>query len=116
LRHVEAWRDLVVRGQVLIVGPVRQEVLSGIRDLATFERLRIALRAFLDEELTEDDYEEAARCDNTCRAAGVAGSAVDHLLCGVALRRKVEVYTVDRVFSDTPNTFRSGFMRRLTSS
>ena len=48
---------------------------------------RIHLRAFDDEPLTCDDYEEAARCFNRCRQAGIAGANVDFLLCAVALRR-----------------------------
>jgi len=34
-------------GQVAIIGPIRQEVLSGIKDLTQFEKLKVALRAFL---------------------------------------------------------------------
>lgn len=96
--HVEEWMNLVRRGRILLIGPVRQELLSGIRDTQAFERLRLALRAFPDESLTVEDFEEAARADNSCRAAGVAGSTVDYLLCGVALRRRAAIYTTDRDF------------------
>ncbi len=81
-----------------ILGPVRQELLSGIRDEAQFEKLRRYLRAFDDVILRTDDYEEAARLSNRCRAAGVIGSSVDFLICAVALRRGWQIFTTDRDF------------------
>lgn len=83
---------------MLLLGPVRQELLSGLRDAATFERLRLRLRAFEDEGLETGDFEEAARCGNACRTPGVAGSAVDYPICAAALRRSVPIYTTDRDF------------------
>src|SRR5712691_4224145 len=93
--HIAEWKALVEQRRVLLVGPVRQEVLSGIRDGRAFERLRLALRAFPDERLFVEDFEQAAQVSNSCRAAGVVGSTVDFLLCAVALRRDAEIYTTD---------------------
>ena len=98
-RHVAEWIEPVREHAVLLIGPVRQEVLSGIRDTRTFERLRGALRAFPDEPLSLEDFEDAARASNTCRSAGVAGSTVDYLLCGVAFRRDTAIYTTDLDFT-----------------
>jgi predicted nucleic acid-binding protein len=98
-RHVEEWMNLIRQRRVLLIGLVRQEVLSGIRDAQSFERLLLALRALPDEALSVEDFEEAARAGNICRAAGVAGSAVDYLLCGAALRRGVAIYTTDQDFT-----------------
>ena len=81
------------------MGPVRQELLSGIQEDATFERLRQQLRAFVDLSLTTDDYEEAASFNNRCRAAGVAGTSVDLLICAAAARRDLPIFTVDTDFS-----------------
>jgi hypothetical protein len=97
-RRVDALRRLIEQGRVVMCGPIRQELLSGVREELSFERLRQRLRPFEDEPLVAEDYEEAARCRNRCRAAGVAGSAVDFLLCAVALRRKVEIFTTDGDF------------------
>ena len=66
------------------MGPIRQEVLSGIRDLKAFERLRDHLASFPDEPLTSTDYERAAACFNACQARGVRGSITDFLLCAVS--------------------------------
>ena len=96
---VAAWTDLIKERRVLLIGPIRQEILSGVRDDSTFERLREHLRAFHDEPLTFHDYEEAARCHNVCRHAGVAGSSVDFLLCAVALRKHARIFTTDVDFT-----------------
>jgi len=96
--EVRALTELIREGRVLMVGPVRQELLSGIRDKAQFDALREHLRAFPDESLHEADFEQAAVCYNRCRERGVQGSNTDFLLCAVALRRKIPVFTTDKDF------------------
>jgi predicted nucleic acid-binding protein len=91
-------RELVRDGRAQIMGSVRQELLSGIRVEETFRRVRDALRAFDEPRLRIEDYEEAARISNTCRARGIAGSAIDFLICAVAHLRRWEVFTTDRDF------------------
>lgn len=98
LRLVGEWATLIRHRRVVMVGPVRQELLSGVRDPGAFERLRDRLRAFPDEPLTTEDYERAAYSHNRCRASGIAGSAVDFLLCAVALRLGTPVFTTDLDF------------------
>ncbi len=90
--------ELVREHRVVMVGPVRQELLSGVKGQRAFERLAGALRAFPDAPLEREDFEAAARAHNRCRAAGVAGSSIDFLLCAVALRRGLPVFTTDRDF------------------
>jgi predicted nucleic acid-binding protein len=88
----EAIRD----GQVAIIGPVRQEVLSGIKDNAHFDKLRSALSAFHDEPLTTFHYEEAARLYNLCRSRGVECGAIDILICTIAAQMRWSILTNDR--------------------
>lgn len=95
---VDELRRLVVQGRAGIVGPVRQELLSGIRDRAAFERLRDHLRAFPGEPITSVDYERAADCLNICRAKGIQGSNTDFLLCAVAERLRLPIFTTDDDF------------------
>jgi hypothetical protein len=51
---------LLNHGVIEIIGPIRQELLSGIREQSQFERFREHLRRFRDLQTTTDDYEEAA--------------------------------------------------------
>jgi predicted nucleic acid-binding protein len=96
LRHT--LEELIAEGRVRLLGIVRQELLSGIRHEEQFEKLRKALRAFDDIELTQEDHEEAASIANNCRSAGITGSAIDFLICAVATRRKWAVFTLDEDF------------------
>jgi len=97
-RSVDELRTLVAHGRAAIVGPIRQELLSGIRDRAAFERLRDNLRAFPDEPITSADYERAAECFNLCRAKGIQGSNTDFLLCAVAERVRFPILTTGEDF------------------
>ncbi|WP_242053511.1 PIN domain-containing protein [Nostoc parmelioides] len=77
---VNQLRELIANDRVVLLGPVRQEVLSGIRTTEQFTRLRDSLRAFPDLELTIKDYELAAEFYNTCRSKGIQGANTDFLL------------------------------------
>ncbi len=90
--------DLTREGRARVIGLVRQELLSGIRMAAQYEKLRLALRAFPDELVGTADYEAAARGSNDCRALGIVASVVDALICQVALGRKWSIFTTDPDF------------------
>lgn len=90
--------QLIQRGQAQLLGSTRQEVLSGIREESVFQRIRDHLGDFPNVGLDQEDYEEAARISNLCRRAGVAGSAVDMLMCSVSLRHGWEIFTTDHDF------------------
>jgi hypothetical protein len=85
-------------GRAQLVGVVRQELLSGIREPERFRKLREYLRAFDDPAVDTEDYEEAAQMHNRCRARGIAGSAIDFLICSVAFRRQWQIFTTDEDF------------------
>jgi predicted nucleic acid-binding protein len=92
---VDELRALIDEGRVAIVGPIRQELLSGIRNTSAFERVRDHLRPFEDEALTTEDFERAAEHFNACRARGIQGSNTDFLICAVAERRGFPIFTTD---------------------
>lgn len=100
LSIVNVLRDLIADGRVVLLGAIRQEVLSGVRYKEQFARLREYLRAFPDLELTTEDYELAAEFFNTCRSNGVQGSNTDFLLCAVAHRRGYTIFTTDKDFEN----------------
>src|SRR5579862_1609274 len=56
---VHELKQLIADGRVLMVGPVRQELLSGLKEELQFNRIRSQLRAFPDEALTTGDFEAA---------------------------------------------------------
>lgn len=94
-----ALASLVEDGLVVIIGPIRQELLSGIKERAHFERLRDHLRAFPDTPVTTEDHEDAAAFFNQCRDRGIQGSNTDFLICAVAVRNGFSIFTTDGDFS-----------------
>lgn len=80
------------------IGPIRQELLSGIRNEDQFKRLENRLSAFPDVPLHSEDYVEAARYFNRCRSQGIQGSNTDFLICAVAVRHDLAIYTKDQDF------------------
>jgi predicted nucleic acid-binding protein len=79
-----------------IIGPVRQEILSGIRDPAQFAKTAQLLDPFSDEEITTFDYIQAARLFNLCQNHGVQCGPVDVLICTVAIRNRFGILTSDQ--------------------
>jgi predicted nucleic acid-binding protein len=95
---IRALAELIREGRAQMMGAVRQELLSGIREEERFHKLRNYLRAFEEPGIEVLDYEEAARMRNVCRGRGIAGSAIDFLICAVAQRRDWHIFTTDRDF------------------
>ncbi|HEY2738316.1 MAG TPA: PIN domain-containing protein [Thermoanaerobaculia bacterium] len=92
------WTRLVQSGEAVLIGPIRQEILSGIREERTFEAIRESLGDFRYLEIHPNDYDQAAHFFNRCRAHGIAGTSIDLLLCAVAHRVEVPVFTTDPDF------------------
>ena len=93
------FRDLIDEVRVVIIGPVRQELLSGISNKSHFELLREQLGAFEDFLLTTADYETAAGFSNVCKKHGIQGSAIDFLICAAAFNNNLALFTLDRDFT-----------------
>ena len=94
----EAVSELVKEGRLLMVGPIRQELLSGIREAEQFERLREKLSVFPDLSLQTSHFEMAAKFFNKCRAKGVQGSHIDFLICSVCASERAAILTTDNDF------------------
>jgi predicted nucleic acid-binding protein len=97
--HVAEFRRLREGGFVVLIGPIRQEILSGAAPRERFEQLRQVLRAFPEIVLRAEDYERAAEFYNLCRSKGEQATNVDLLLCAVSARHRVAVYSLDGDFS-----------------
>lgn len=89
---------LIEANRIALIGPIRQELLSGIRHTAQFTKVRDKLRYFLDTVLTETDYELAAENYNACKQRGIQGSNTDFLICAVAIRCNQAILTLDQDF------------------
>ena len=98
--EVDALVHLVQQGQVVLLGPVRQEVLSGIKHRDQFELLRERLAAFPDLELTTKDFETAAELCNLCIIKGVQAAHTDFLIAATAVTRGYAVLSADRDFEN----------------
>lgn len=99
----ESWqvirlRDLIALDQVQVLGPIRQEVLSGIRGQKKFDRIRSKLRSFPDGRLDELIHEQAAGYYNFCRSKGIQGSHIDFMICAYAVVNQMEILTKDHDF------------------
>lgn len=90
--------SLVEEQRILLLGPIRQEILSGYSEQAHFARLRDKLSFFENEPLLDDDYVRAAEYHNTCRRLGIQGSHTDYLICSSAFRLRALIYTRDNDF------------------
>lgn len=91
-------RELITELRCQIMGPIRQEILSGVKTPAQFETLRGHLRAFPDLPLTAEDHELAAEFFNINRRKGIQGSNTDFLICAAAVRNNMPIFTTDADF------------------
>ena len=82
----------------MIIGPIRQEVLSGVSDEIQFKRLKGNLSALEDIQLKQEYFELAAEFCNSCRKKGIQGSSVDFLISSVAVSLDILVFTIDNDF------------------
>jgi len=91
-------RHLIRDHRVQMIGPIRQEILSGIRSESQFKKLGKHLESFPDLPILTEDYVTAAQFFNYCRSKGIQGSNTDFLICAVAVRNKFSIYTTDKDF------------------
>lgn len=90
--------NLLDRDEAGMLGAVRQEVLSGIREYDRYLWLKELLQAIPDLPVLSGDYEMAAEFFNKCRASGVQASNTDFLMCAASVRVKAVIFTTDKDF------------------
>jgi len=100
LELIEKLNDLINDGRVSIIGPIRQEILSGIPSAKQFHKLKKTLSSFEDIPLRTEHYEKAAEFCNICRKQGIQGSTIDFLICAVAHLENLEIFTTDSDFEN----------------
>jgi predicted nucleic acid-binding protein len=90
---------LVRTDAVQLIGPIRQELLSGAQPSERFEQLREYLRFYPNLALDEQDDETAASYYNRLRQRGLQSTGTDLLICAVAVRRDLKIFTTDTDFA-----------------
>ena len=93
-------KELIKDGRIVIIGPIRQELLSRISDTSQFNRLKDMLSAFEDITLESKHFIKAAEFSNMCRQKGVQGSTIDFLICAVANIENLIIFTTDKDFEN----------------
>ena len=96
--YVEELKELIQEVRVQLVGPVRQELLCGIKSKKQFKLLKDHLSVFDDLFLAREDYELAAEYFNVARKNGIQGSSTDFLICSISTRHKMPIMTTDKDF------------------
>jgi predicted nucleic acid-binding protein len=97
-RLVYEWRALVLAERAVLAGPIRQELLSGIRNSTFFQITKDQLQYYEHLLISLDDYDQAAVFANVLHAAGLATSPMDLILCAIAHRWGTPILTTDRDF------------------
>ncbi|MBL0711388.1 MAG: hypothetical protein JJV99_10305 [Colwellia sp.] len=81
-----------------IIGPIRQEILSSYSNFEQYKKLKAKLEYFPNQTLIDDDFISASEFSNTCRTKGIQGSHIGFLICAVADRLKMNIFTCDKDF------------------
>jgi len=98
MRVINQLSKIINNLDMIIIGPIRQEILSGITDKKKYEELREKISIFEDFQLHTYDYELAAELFNECRKHGIQGSHIDYLICAVAINNDMSILTLDNDF------------------
>ena len=96
--EIDQLTSLIRDQRALIIGPIRQEILSGYSDLRKFRKVKEKLSYFENTPIQDIDYEFAAELCNQCRKKEIQGSHIDFLICAVAKRIDVPIFTTDKGF------------------
>ncbi len=97
--EVVEFQELIEEVRVQLIGPIRQEILSGVKRKQQFSELKKILSAFPDLPLASEDFELAAEYFNTLRRKGIQGSNTDFLICAVSTRNNMPIFSTDNDFS-----------------
>lgn len=93
-------KDLINDGRIAIIGPIRQELLSGISNIEQFNKLKEILSPFEDIPLKTEHFVKAAAFSNLCRTKGIHGATTDFLICAVARLENLVIFTTDNDFEN----------------
>ena len=84
---------------ILLVGPVLQELLAGVRTARDFNRLLKILAPFPLAPLDRETFALAAQIHNRCRRRGAQASGVDFLIAAACIKNGLPLLTADADFT-----------------
>ena len=97
--HVRAFRECVEAGYGLVLlGPIVQELLDGLRSEKQFARLLAVLEPIPLAALERRTYVLAARLQTDCRKRGIQAGATDFLIAAACIESGWPLLTADRDF------------------
>jgi predicted nucleic acid-binding protein len=91
-------KDLIADNRVVLIGPILQEILSGIKNKKDFQALEKKFAAFDDLLISKEIYIKAAEYYNICKTHGINGGHIDFLICAVISHYNCALFTVDSDF------------------
>jgi len=95
---IKELQELLKEARVVTIGPIIQEILSGVKNEFQFTKLKNVMRAFDEINITMDNYERAAELFNKCRTKGIQGSHIDFLICAISQMHQLPIFTTDKDF------------------
>lgn len=99
-KTIKILTDLINDGRAVLIGPIKQEILSGVPHTSQFEKLKGILSSFEEILLKSRHFEQAAEFSNLCRKKGIQGSTIDFLICAIAYTEKITIFTLDKDFEN----------------
>lgn len=95
---VSAWSKLVSTGSAVMIGTIRQEVLSGVSDEKRFLLLKAHIDSMHHIETSKEEHYLAAELFNRCASSGIRVAAADILVCAAARTHRLPLFTLDQEF------------------
>ena len=84
--------------EIVIIGIILQEILSGITNQKQFSEIESILSDFAYIDITKEDYIHAAELRNKCKQKGITAGSFDFLIASVAIKNKLTLVTYDKDF------------------
>src|SRR5689334_22115211 len=92
------WHDILKRGDACLIGPIFQEVLSGISNPKLVQDLALQLATVTEIRTARSTWLLAAEFYNLCRGSGIVPEAIDMSICAAASESDLPIFTLDPDF------------------
>lgn len=95
----DAVQLLLQMGLARLCGPVKAELLQGVKTKKEKQQLSIVFDAVENLDTNEEDWEIAGNTLHTLRENGITLPLTDAFIAAIAIRHKAQVLTLDHHFS-----------------